>query len=92
MHQYRLLIALLHTVFVLDGERALESMVQALRYRGVAQDVPIVCGQSNFLANVCKVLVITFEGICTGEHVPLVVCTPASSDGITRVGSHNGGH
>ena len=58
-------------------------MVEALRCRDVGQDVPIDCDQSSFLGKLCKMLMIKFEGVCvcTDEHVPLVLCTPAISDG-----------
>jgi len=92
MHQYRHLIDPLHTVFVWDDERMLESMVEALRCRDVARDVPIACGQSSFLRGFCEMLIVNFEGMYTDEHVPLVLRTPAISDSdrITQIGSRAG--
>ena len=92
MHQYRHLIDPLHTVVVLDDGRMLESMVEALRCRDVARDVPIACGQSSFLRGFGEMLIVIFEGMCTDEHVPLVLRTPAISDSerTTQIGSRAG--
>ena len=81
MYRYRHLIDLLHTVVALHDERRQEWMVEGLRCLEVAQDVPIDCDQWSFLGKVCKMEVVKFEGVCvcvcTDEHVPLVLCTPA---------------
>jgi len=92
MRQYRLLIDLLHTAVVSDGGRMPESMVQVLRCQELVLDVPTACGWSSFLGNHCKVVVITFEAVCTDEHVSLVLCTPVIWDGVTRIGHRNGGY
>lgn len=81
MYQYRHLIDLLRTVVALYDERRQESMAQGLRCLGVAQDVPIEYDQSRFLGKVCKMAMVKIEEVCvcvcTDEHVPLVLCTPA---------------
>ena len=81
MYRYRHLIDLLHTVVASYDERRQGWMVEGLRCLEVDQDVPIDCGQSRFLGKVCKMVVVKFEGVCvcvcTDEHVPLVLCTPA---------------
>ena len=81
MHQYRLLIDLLHIAVVSDDGRALGSMVQVLQRRDIVPDVPIACGRLKFLRNLCKMPMATSEAVCTDEHVSLVLCTPAISDG-----------
>ena len=81
MHQCRPLIDLLHTAVVLDGGRGLESMAEGLRCRDTALGAPIACEQSSFLRKLCKMLMGTFEALCTDEDVSLVLCTPAVSDG-----------
>ena len=93
MNQYRHLIDLVHTVVVLDDEVGLEWMVEALpRRQYVGRDVPIVCGQSSFLGNLCKMVMVIFmfEGICTDKHVPLVLWTPAGSVHAQSVVRSNG--
>jgi len=82
MHQYRLRFDPLHIVAALDDEHRLESRVEVLRFRGIALGVPIVCCQSSFLGKLCKMLVAASDGIYTDEDVPLMLWTPAISDGI----------
>lgn len=63
-------------------------MVEALRCREFDQDAPTDCDQSSFLGEFCKMLMVKFEDVCvcTDEHVPLVLRTPAISDGIMVIG------
>lgn len=81
MHQCRLPIDLLHIGGVLDGGRGLGSMAQDLRCLAAGLGVPIAYGRWKFLRKVHKVVVVSFEGVCTDEHVSLVLWTPAISDG-----------
>ncbi len=92
IHRYRHLIDRMHTVVVFDDERTQEWMVEGLRCRDVGQDVPIGCDEWRFLGKDCKMVMDKFEGVCvcTDEHVPLVLCTPANSDGITVTGESKG--